>query len=556
MISREQLHRAKPYLVFSAIILLFIVAILLAGRVQDFFRGEAFYEFHWTETEPFLEALIRHYEENGRFFSWVYTEGLYEVLGYQPKVFHLLAILLNFFSVVLAAVFVFRVWPKTFYKPWWVVLFGLLAFFFPYSTNWFVFFASDHYYQAILIFFLSVYLAQEWALRGLKPIYLVLSVVTFLVALFTYEHVAFVYPVALALAYPLIPAQRRTRRLTLSLAGLGAASMLVVLVPLVMYQRLQEKLAGEFVHPAFAYGFTVEQIPQRVIQSITALFGYLYNSGHSLATLQWAGPYTFVFFVGLAAWLGWRLWSKSTAVASDDLLRLRLLWGSALFLLVFGVFPYAAWGGLVIPHSRFYAVPLYGLVILLLLALALARRKVAQLALVAVSLAILAAGLYEYEYVSREYLEWEFRPTENYLSVVDIVPRVEPGTAFIFIDNHIGNNSWNGCALALRVLYDVQGLRCAHLSTTDPAYWAVRDAGGFTAYEGGRFNDENWILVGGAADGSHYIIDTLTPQHAVIMDWQSQEPLYTDFTRVHTEDGPPNSDMYFHLLKRWRSDID
>lgn len=552
--KQSLIRKYQPYFVFSGVILAFISYIFLSGRIPDFFRGEAFYEFHWTETEPFLRALMLHYQENGRFFSWVYTEGLYKLIGYQPVFFHLFAILLDYLGVLAASMAVFRIWPKRLYHPNLVVLFGLLAFFFPHSANWFIFFASDHYYLTILIFFISVLLIQEWAFSGLKPAYFVIGLACFLVALFTYEHVAFLFPLALAMSYPLIPKTRRTRKLTIKLILIGFVSLVFVIMPLLMYQKLSTELGGAFVHPAFTNRLILSQIPAQVRDSAGLLITYLVYMASGLETLKFADPFAFIFFFGVALWIGWRLFGHGRAAGSlnvDIRQRLIALYFSSLFFVLLGLFPFVAWGELPLPHVRFYAIPLYGLVILLLLAISLATNKSLKMIFGTACVLIIMAGLFEYQYVSATYLESEFAPTENYLSLVQIVPRVREKTTFIFIDNPLGNNAWTGCALALRVLYDTQGLRCAHLSSSEDRYAAVRNEDGLLANEGGFFSDEKWILIGTSPDGSRYILSEINPNTKVLVDWVSKEPIYTDYRRIISDQGPPNSQMYLHLVKRW-----
>jgi hypothetical protein len=428
--------------------------------------------------------------------------------------------------------------------------------------NWSLQLASDHVYITITLFFICVLLVQNWASSGFKVRWLITAVLVFFLGLLTYENIAFLFPVAFILAFPLAKfSSEKEFKSKITLAGIvSLLSIFLILIPLKIYESLAKTSELGFAHPAFNDPNVLNEIPQRVASIASLLAGYFYNfssglaisSGKYLLVVQILSVALFLFLVTYPLFLVNRI--KPSSKAPTEKGSLISLYLSALGLIVLGLLPYALWGGSAdLPHVRFYSLPIFGISILLLLGVVLSKRQAFRYVFVAICMLSVLLGLFEFNAYSKEILAREFLPIHDYASMIEIMPRVREGTSFIFLDGDMGYGPWNGCSLALRMLYATRDLKCIFLSSTIPDYSAVRNSDGILANQGGLLNDENWIIIGLNDQGQRYIIPEINSQSDLIINWESAAPIKTDYRRIITDQGPVTTQMYLHLLMRLRA---
>jgi hypothetical protein len=558
---------------FSLPVAIILAAILLAyfdGRLPNYFTGEDFFIFHWAETHNYWDAIFNWYLVNGRPIDAIYWITEYWVVGYQPAILHTISYLMYLLSIVTATLAIFRIWPKKYQGSFTVPIFILIAFFFPHAVNWSYQLASDHVYLGLTLYFCSVIFTQRWVTSGFHLQWLVFSLIIFILGVLTYENIAFLFPIAFALSLPLAKFQNPTqrKRITFLVILTSIASLLLIILPLVIYNQLAASVP-EFAHPAFRGQNILENIPQRITSSAIGLSKFLYNftSGLSFApskNLPAIQIFSALFWVALFTFPAITAFKKFRRSKPDtDSWKAAALVVAGIAFIILGLLPYTLWGGgnLENPNVRFFSLPVFGVTILLIFAVGIFS-KFGRYLVTSLCILITFLGLFEFSLLANTWVPREHDPIYDFQALLEIVPRVKAGTAFLFIDGPIGGSPWLGCELALGMLYATRDLRCGYLSSDNADFLAIRSDGLIQTSEGKpgsavaqvrpglTLDESNLLLIGLDENGERFVIGEIGPDSILLIDWQSNEPLRTNFDLILFDQPPQRTQMVKHLELR------
>jgi hypothetical protein len=560
----------NPYGVPASIIIAAIVLAYFSGNFPEYFTGEDFFIFHWAETHNYGEALINWYLVNGRPIDAIYWISEYWIVGYQPAILHMISYGMSLLCIITGAYAIFRVWPHKYRDNFTIPIFILTAFFFPHAVNWSYQLASDHVYLGLTLYFLAVIFAQRWAISGFQTRWLALSVVVFILAILTYENVSFLFPIAIVLSLPLakFKSSRQRKQITRLSILVSVSSLLLIILPLIIYNQLAATVP-EFAHPAFRGQNILDNVPQRLTSSAVVLIKFLYNftSGLSLApakNLIAVQLFSAIFWVGLIAFPSIFLLQKIRLSKPDtEGWKATALVASGISYIILGLLPYTLWGGGNVenPNVRFFSLPVFGVTILALLAINFAAKFGRTIAL-SFCILVTLAGLFEFSLLAKAWVPREHDPIFNFPALLDVVPRVKEGTAFLFIDGPIGGSPWLGCELALRMLYATRDLRCGYLSSSNADFQAIRSNGVIQTSEGSpgsavaqvrpglTLDENNLILIGLDENGERFVVPEISPDSILLIDWQSIDPLQTNFDLILFDQPLQQTRMVKHLELR------
>jgi hypothetical protein len=217
---------------------------------------------------------------------------------------------------------------------------------------------------------------------------------------------------------------------------------------------------------------------------------------------------------------------------------------ASLWFLVFGPLPYVLLD--YEPAGRIYSSAVYGVFPLLLMAYETVSKKLLRILTLGIILLFAGFGLLMLRTESMMFNYWEAPGNIFYRGLKDAVPYVRPNTVFIIID---GPLSYAGCGPSLQMLYNQRDLKCAIFSSIHPKYMSIRRATEIVA-GGQHLSGENWILIA-VNDNVPRVLEELKPgDFNLFLTWERSEPLHTDTRKIVTEDLPPPSDFYLHLLQR------
>jgi hypothetical protein len=539
------------------VMLVFSLGAYWLGKLPDFYHGEDFYLFHFAETHTFREAVNLFFLENGRFFEAVYWTALYKALGYQPALQHLVSLILNLLATLAASFAVYRAWPRAFQRRGLITAFVLLVFFNPYTTKWALTLSGDNSRISIILFFLAVICVQQWVISKFKHGWFALGFFLFVISVFNYENVALLFPVAYLLSYPLV-SRRGLKKSTKIMAGVFAlVSVALPLLPILLYSGL-----NIVSHPALRGEGGLGNPVIRIVAAIKHMGLYFFNSADPLTiyteqpVLRWLPLFVLVtvivFVSGLMVLIRRRAVDGKEwliAVSAGDFTVMLSLYVASLWLIFLSVVPYAIAYQFSSPYVRFFAISIYGFAILLILGLALLQTKILRVVIGVVTFLIVLSGLVEFNSYAQQLAELESSPRFDYLSIIEVVPRVEDETVFFMVDFIVGTDASRSCALPLQMLYDVKDLRCGFISSNLDYIQVERTEGVVATTEGGRFLKNNWILIGINEDGSKYIIPEIGPDDPYFIDWQSEEPIQTSYLRIASGEILETS-MYRKLVER------
>ena len=530
------------------IILAFMIFAFLSSRLPNFFLGEDFLLFNYGETHDYFEAIKLFFTQNGRLLEGIYWITFYKVIGYQPIIAHLFSLALNLVGIFLATIVLFAALPKRHLSRSTFLIFMLFVFFSPQVMNWSLALSGDNSRIAIILYFFSVYLLQRAVILNYRISLLICSFVVFVMACFAYENVSLLFPASILLTYPLILEKERTvhKKLIIGLFAIAFISLFIVLVPISVYQIVAKLYGPGFSHPAFAGEGFINELTERLRLSLGFLGRYLMDldanllilkqSGVEVARIIMASIVVFatsgiLLLTGLNEW-GKKQVSKFTRMEKN---KLRSIYLAGLWITIMGVAPFAIGSHEPTPHVRYYSSAIFGISILITLSFYIFSNRLIKSVCAALCVIVVFYGFIEFDIFSNAFREAEFSPTNNYLALVEAVPAVKEGTSFVFIETQMGSSPWYGCSLPLIMLYDTHDIRCAFLSSTIEKYRATWSSEGLLANEGGLFNDENWILIGANKDGSRYVINEITPETNLLIDWMITKPIKTDYRRILSE---------------------
>jgi hypothetical protein len=536
------------------LIAIFIFAVYLLSWLPNFFYGEDFFLFHYAETHRYLEAIKIFFLENGRLLEGVYWVSIYKLIGYQPTWMHVGSLVMNLIVVSLASWTVFSALSKRMKKPTSVFMFCLFSYFVPLTLNWAFRLSGDNSRISLMAFFISAILLQKWARSNLKLIWLVISLFVFSIGVFTYENISLLFPAGLLLSVPLLPKARVKEKKTVVLfAILTIVSLLIEFFTLMLYAYLARLYGPGFTHPSAT--LDRNQIIPTFIQSFVYLGNYLVNNRLSLFNPPWIGGLSGFIFLFIILYSSYFIIKKIRGNVFNFSVLLRpfnlpffAIYLCGIWIMVMGIYPYALGSHYTLPPSRYYSSAIYGIVLLFVLAFEFSKRVGLKFLIWGLLLVTVLIGINEFRLSSEKFYQLHSLSENNYLSLVHVVPAVGKDTVFLFVDHQKGNSPDEGCGNALSILYSVEGIRCAFLSSTIERYYAERTANGITANEGGRFSDGSWIIVGEAADGSEFIIDEIKPDTSLLIKWDTLEPIKSNRNLI-ISDKPRQTQMYVYLLR-------
>lgn len=509
------------------------------GIVPRYLFGEEFLLFRYADGYNHELAWQMYYQDNGRAIEALYWNYLYKLVGYQPLLIHTLSFVLLLVVALLATRLLSRIWPNE-RRP--KYLFALLAFVL--FTNWISLplafkVSTDNGRISLIFFFLAGLALQNWA-AGKKARWLIASFLLFVLSIITYENALLLFPGLLLLAWPLERDKRRGR--AWQYLGLAVLSGVFGLLLFRFYAAQAAQASEAMAHPAVNLGAAWE-IVQRIAERLP---GYFFG----IRTPSWSAPQAIWLALMLAAVILLQLFGLglllSQARRGVPQPRRFFLAAALIWFFIFGFVPYAAAGyG---PVGRVFSSSVFGLMPLGVLAYHLAKPGVWRV-LAAAVLAVLVSysgveSTARYQFLA----ERELPENVLYRGLLEVVPQVQPGTVFIFIDRVLSNS---GCGPSLEMLYGQPDLLCAFLSTDLAEYWAIRHEGYLEANRGGNLRKDNWILIALDAQGLPYVVEQLTPgaDRGLQITWEDPTPIRTN--REHIVPGPkPASRFYLNLLQR------
>jgi hypothetical protein len=533
-------------------VVLFILAALYLNWFPKFFYGGDFYLFHHAEIYRPDEAIFQFFLENGRFFEGLYWIYLYKLIGYQPVVAHIFSLLLNFLGASLALIVLTKAMPKSAQTRPILLAFATSIFFFPHVMQWAHALPGDNSRISVIMFFTSVLFLQIWAQRQFRLPWLLISLVTFAAACFTYENIVLLFPAGILLSLPLISKEKVSKARIGQLVLLGISSLFFVLLPFRVYEYVGSFMQG-FSHPVVASP-VMEEMPSRLLEAPFFVGNFFLNIESDLVTINKAGGRVLLLcLTAILILVGYRLARNASLprLSPDDMSIQKdfvFIFLAGLWIVFMGLLPFAIGRPNLLPGVKFFSASVYGMSLIFTLGLVLYAKSPIRYLFAAGWILVVSLGILEFGYISRLYAQVEFSPKNDQLSIATIAPNVKEGTSFIFVDNQLGDRAWDGCALALRMLYDKAGIRCLFLSTFDENYTGVRSEDGLFSTEGGLISDENWIIIGMTEDGERYVIPQLDKSDGVLITWLIDDPILTDYRRI--SETPTSSQMFRRLAER------
>ena len=522
-----------------------IILVIHVGRLGNLYlSGEEFYILHDAHNQPFFLAWAYYFVNNGRPVEALYWTGLYKLVGFNPRLLHTFSLMLLGTLSLLATAWVGRVLPAKYRRH--LAWLALLFFFNWISLEMVLKLSTDNSRLALVCFFAAGLAWQSWAASQLtRTRYLLLGAGLLSVGVLAYENIALLGPALLLMAWPLLdpagPAE--TRRLLRIFIILGVLSLLIVLLPILVVEMLGWLRGASVAHPA-TQGALAAWLGEMIGAAFRVWLDWGQVGALDPAPLRWL-PLTLL----LAALLGssWLLW-RPRAERSPELAKLRILHVAAVWLLFMGPLPYALAG-----YSnavRIYSSAVFGLPILLLVLFVAGRGGWPKAVSVLLALALVAAGIYQFNARNSGLREVEIIENNFYYGLKQIAPDVQPDTIFVIIDLQLSNS---GCGPSMAVLYSAIGMRCVFLSSTNPEYHAERYADYAISNRGGRIQGGQWLLIYVDEQGNPRLLDQMGPGDLdLIIEWLSTEPLYSNYDLLDTGRETPESAFYQSLVERRR----
>lgn len=522
-----------------------IAVVALSGAMQNYLVSEEFLVYSYASTLPHAEAWQTFFFEHGRLFETLYWTYQYKLIGFNPILARVFSFILILVASILASKCFLNVWPRPRRSP--ALPYLLTAVFF---INWISMSSTlrisyDNGRLSLIFFFLAGLSLQRWAREG-RGRWLAASYLLFFCSLLTYENAVFLFPGLLLLAWPLRPARspQPARQQLLLWLGLSALSGMVMLLPHRLYQLITSIGMGQIAVPGLDAGLS--EMASNWLASISSLYLQFGQTGlfaqpplkALLALSQWlVVGLASVYLVGL-----WRQPSPPPDAAHRP--RWLFIYLACLWFIAFGPLPYALLG--YEGGGRVYSSAVFGLFPLLLMAYQLTPRAVLRYVLLAVWALHLYFGFVVLQAEARFFASGEAAQNTFYRGLKDAVPHVWSDTTFIFIDPPI---TLPGCAHSLEVLYRKRDFTCVIFSSQYDKYHTVRRELVIES-SGERLNENNWILLN-VEDNVPVLIDELQPgEYDLLITWESQLPIQTNYDKIIFDEVPGPSDFYKHLEER------
>ncbi len=519
----------------------------VGGYLADFYSAEDFLLFNFAETHSFMDAIKAFFLEHGRFLEGVWWIGLYKVTGYEPAIQHFISLLLNIAVASLASFVLYRS-SKSFQNAFFASGFLMAVFLNPFTVRWGLILSGDNSRISIMLFFGSIVFFQNWLLSGKRTTWAILGFLCFAVATFTYESIILMFPAVIFILMFMAGTELlHSRKAILTLAITQALTLLLPLIPLRIYEHF-----GITSHPALRGDGVLGNLFERLWGSLAYTLNLLYRSGRTVylfadtpsLPLMLAGSLLVIVVVLIF------LNSSYSRKTTDNPIWLVFF---AVWCIYVSVFTYAFAYPSGALYVRFFAFFVYGVALLAMLIFSLAKPLLLRFFSVLIVVAICVSGIIEFQrasYVVRHVLD--NRPEFDYLSLLEIVPRVQPNTHFVLVDGYLGTDPYRSCALALRMLYRDTTIGCVFLSDEEEFIYAERGENTLNSYQGGWIRNEKFIVVGQNPDGSRFIIPELNPDSSVDIEWLDSTPIRTDYSAFFEDREPLPTRMFVKLVERRR----
>jgi hypothetical protein len=533
-----KLKTVSPWLIIAGVGLLLIVVIALSGLIQNYLDGEEFLIFSFADRLPHDQAWQSFFHRFGRPIEALYWTYEYELIGFNPLLAHIFSFIqLLTLSILAAACFV-NCWPQNKRSPSLPYLLAFSLFLSWVSLSSILRLSYDNGRLSLVFFFLAGLALQKWA-ASQRTSWLALSLISFLVSVFTYENAAFLFPALVLLSMPLLPAGQRDSKpfKTYLFLSLGVLSGLLLLIPRLFYTYVASPIAT----PALDFG--LGDLFTRLAETAPSVylgFGQFFSFQSPLVNLTIG--LALLLTLALSAWVLLSLSGVKRRASTDRKRGVHIILAS-LWFLVFGPLPYILLGYGV--FGRVYSSAVFGVFPLILLAHQFAPKAWLR-SLAPIILAFFAiTGLLTLWSESRYFAQWEAPLNIFYRGLKDAVPHVRPNTTIIIVNGPIGNQ---GCGPSLEMLYGQEDLDCLVIASS-AEQGSIRRHGEFQS-NGLTLLEGNWIIVS-VVDNVPTVIDELRPgDYDLMISWETNEPMRTSSGRILTDNIPPATQFYMHLLER------
>lgn len=539
----------------TLIVLVFITHAYLAQRLPDFFYYEDFTIFQFADTYNHFDAWRAYFFQFGRFFEGIYWTYLYKMIGNSPAAMHAISLCLHLLSVLFASWALLRVWPsKSRFLP--QIGFGLvlLLFFNRYSLELTFRLASDNNRIALILFWLSVLAFQQWAASAYLRYWLVMGLVLFTISLNTYENIAFYFPIAMMLSWPLRPTQgsQDERKTALRFILLCVIGSLLIFIPYFIYYRIEQLEGTPLRHPAMITEFSLTKILLILFNALIKIGSYFRVFGQSnwegIAILEQSHFFVFLAVLLLSICQFWKRYLRMSnpRISRQLLVRdsLPFVFLAGIWLFFVGFLPFGLIGYQ--PFTRVYSAAVFGFPVLFLASIELIESRLYQLAIVLIAIIFMGYSVYHFHSVANSIRSWERPDNTFYVSLKELVPQVKERTNFILI-NYTGNGY--SCNESMTMLYGKADLTCVTIGSSDQRFRADRYAGVIHAHYGGWLRNGNDVILR-YENGVLSILPEITPNDDLLINWFVDDPIVTDYKRIIYEDPEPPRQFYTHLIKR------
>ncbi len=416
-----------PALVAAGLLICSLSLALLIGDIG--FQGDDWWQFSWPYWYAFPESLRQYVIESRRPIEGLYTVLAFELFRFDRFYYTLSALLLSAGGCLLLGGCLRRAFPG---RDSFFVLCVFFAFLHAGLSNLIYLFHTDNSRVSVLLFWLSVFLFQRWALFSGSWRGMIIPLSAYVLATLTYENTCmlilllpgFVWPLRGRLASGLSD-RALLCRLLVGIAGGFAAFLLI---------RFLVFSGGAVKHGSLVPGFElVSTYMVNLVRYTLVPWTALPSDGLAWA---WAGLVALIV-AGL-------LFAAAEGDSQPEEPKLRS-GQSALYIvalatavIALGTAPYlmAGYGSTVAftGQSRIYSSAAFGVAILLALVATVWKRRVVLIATKA--LAVLAL-VFMAMFLAHLRVSWQIAAEKRNAICADLlaqVPDVEAGTSFLFLD--------------------------------------------------------------------------------------------------------------------------
>ncbi|MBI4966188.1 MAG: hypothetical protein HY913_23115 [Desulfomonile tiedjei] len=448
-----------------------VSAAILIGNIG--FQGDDWWQFAWPYWNSFPYSIWEYIKESRRPVEGLYTVLAFETFGLNRIWYNLSALLLSMGSCLLMGACLKKAFPG---RDSLVVLSALFAFVLTPLSNLLYMFHTDNSRLSVLLFWVSVWAFQRWAQVSPSWHGLILPVLLYYLAAFTYENTTF-----LIFSVPLFVWPIHTRNQN----GLSYRSFLLR------------------VGTGITAAFTVFVLVRFAVFSGGAV-------GHSSLIPPWSLAWTYITNLALYCLIPFRdlsgdklawTWGCLVALIASGLLYRAASGDSSsrekpaswerswlyvavlgLAVLVLGMLPYLMAGydssmGFT-SQSRIYSAGSYGVAILLGLSVTAPRSQGMRSVMKVAAVVVIALMAVFFMDLRNKWLEAAEKRDQICANLVEQVPDVAPGTTFLFLDlqwylpDHGAQSAVvfqgvDGLGQFVRMLYDKQDLHAYFLYPKD-----------------------------------------------------------------------------------------